>query len=178
MATRIALLRGINVGGHAKVAMADLRRMFEDLGFDSVRTLLQSGNVVFESTRKGDLERLLEAEATKRLKLGIDFFVRTPREWDAVIAGNPFSAEARRDPGHLIAMILKGKPRAADIAALRAMIVGRERLEAAGSVLYIVYPDGMGTSRFTSNRIESKLATRGTARNWNTVLKLAELARA
>jgi uncharacterized protein (DUF1697 family) len=178
MPKQIVLLRGINVGGRVRVSMADLRGFLETLGFESVRTLLQSGNVVLEGARKGDLERVLETESAKRLKLEVDYFVRTPREWDALIADNPFQAEARKDPGHMIAMLLKDKPTAANVAALRALIPGRERVEAGTRHLYLVYPDGMGTSKFSSSRIESKLGTRGTARNWNTVLKLAELARA
>jgi uncharacterized protein (DUF1697 family) len=175
MATHVALLRAINVGG-VNVAMAELRSFFETLGFESVRTLLQTGNVVFESTRRGDLERLLETEAAKRMKLGTAFLVRSAADWKAVVAGNPFPKMAADDPGHLVVMPLKDAPSAAGLAALRAAIPGRERVEAGSRHLYITYPDGIGTSKLTIRVIESKLDTRGTARNWNTTLKLAKLA--
>jgi uncharacterized protein (DUF1697 family) len=170
----IALLRGINVGGNTKVAMADLRELLTDLGFAEPRSLLQSGNLVFGSEGKmpAQLERLLEAEVAKRLGMQIDFFVRTPQEWKRIVSRNPFPAEAKRDPAHLVAMFLKDAPDAERLKALQAAITGRETVRADGRHAYIVYPDGIGRSRLTHSLIEKKLRTRGTARNWNTVLKL------
>lgn len=178
MTVLVALLRGINVGGHRQVAMADLRDLCTRLGFGEARSLLQSGNLVFRSDgRKGpQLERLLEAEAEKRLGLRTDFFVRTAEEWRAVVARNPFREEAKRDPSHLIVMFLKDAPEAREVEALRAAITGPEVVRAEGREAYLVYPSGIGRSRVTSILIEKKLGTRGTGRNWNTVLKLGALA--
>ncbi len=113
----IALLRAVNVAGHQAVGMAGLRDLLARLGFTDVRSLLASGNLVFRGgTAKGPaLERLLEAEAAKRLKLATDFFVRSAAEWSSVIAQNPFPAEAERDPGHLLVMCLKAAPSAAAV---------------------------------------------------------------
>ena len=176
----IALLRGINVGGNKLVAMADLRALVARLGFADVRTLLQSGNLVFRGDHRTTtrLERMLEAETERRLGLETSYFVRTAREWEAVIAGNPFHAEAVRDPARLAVMVLKDVPAARDVAALRAAITGREVLRAAGRHLYVVYPDGMGRSRLTHTLIEKLLGTRATARNWNTIRKLADATEA
>jgi uncharacterized protein (DUF1697 family) len=173
----VALIRGINVGGHKMVAMADLCELVTKLGFADARSLLQSGNLVFRSDAKSSLqlEQRLEAEAAKRLGLEADFFVRNAKEWDAVIAENPFPGEARRDPARLVVMFLKDAPGAQDVRALQAAITGPETLRARGRHLYVVYPNGMGTSRLTSNLIEKRLGTRGTCRNWNTVLKLGAL---
>jgi uncharacterized protein (DUF1697 family) len=173
----IALLRGINVGGHAQVAMADLRSLLDDLGFENPRSLLNSGNLVFDCPprRPARLERTLETETKKRLALAPDYFVRTGQEWKTIIAGNPYRAEAKRDPGHLVVMFLKDAPAAKPVKDLRAAIVGREVLRVTGRHAYIHYPDGQGTSRLTNTLIEKKLGTRGTARNWNTVLKLNAL---
>jgi uncharacterized protein (DUF1697 family) len=178
MTTHIALLRGVNVGGNKKVAMSDLRDLLTQLGFDDPRTLLQSGNVVFRSDAltSSDLERLLDAEAEKRLGLKTEFFIRTPEEWKEVIANNPFPEEAERDPSHLVVMFLRKAPDARDVEALQAAITGREIVRAAGRQAYIVYPDGIGDSRLTITVIEKRLGTRGTGRNWNTVLKLGALA--
>lgn len=178
MTTLIALLRGINVGGHKLVAMADLRNLLTQLGFADVRSLLQSGNLVFRggSRRGSRLERLLETEVERRLGLQSDFFVRTAEEWSEVVARNPFREEARRDPGHLVVMLLKAPPEAPSMKALQAAIQGPEVVRASGNYIYIVYPDGIGRSRLTNALIEKKLGTRGTARNWNTVLKLHALA--
>lgn len=177
-ATHIALLRAINVGGRKKVAMGDLCDFMAALGFHNVRSVLQTGNLVFRSDGDtgADLERLLETEAKTRLDLDTDFFVRSSEEWDAIIAQNPFPDEAERDPSHLIVMALKDAPGATAVSALQVAIEGPENVRAEGRQLYIVYPAGIGRSRLTIKLIEDKLGTRGTGRNWNTVLKIAAFA--
>jgi len=176
--TYVALLRGINVGGHKPVAMADLRDLLTQLGLADARSLLQSGNLVFGANGRtaAQLERLLEAEAEKRLGLQTDFFIRTAKEWKGVVGHNPFRKEATRDPGHLVVMFLKDAPSASAVKALQGTITGPEVVRAGGKHLYIVYPDGIGRSRLTNALIDRKAGTRGTGRNWNTVLKLGVLA--
>jgi len=178
MTIQIALIRGINVGGHQAVAMSDLRDLLTQLGFDGSRSLLQSGNLIFRcSARIGaELESLLEMEAEKRLGLRADFLIRNAKEWGQVVARNPFRKEAERDPSHLVVMFLKSAADAKDVKAVLAAIAGRETIRADGRQLYIVYPDGIGKSHLTNALIEKKLGIRGTARNWNTVLKIAALA--
>jgi len=175
----LALLRGINVGGHATVAMTDLRGLLADLGFADVRSLLQTGNLVFrgEQSAAAEIERRLELEAARRLDLHTDFMVRSAEELTGVIDDNPFPDLAAHDPAHLVVMFLKHAPGDAAVAALRAAITGRETVSSGGRHAYISYPDGIGRSRLTNTLIEAKLGTRGTGRNWNTVRKLAALAR-
>jgi len=177
MSHQVALLRGINVGGHNKIAMSDLRHLFEALKFSAVKSLLQSGNVVFDSERlKGAaLENLLEVETAKRLGASVDYLVRSAKELRAIIANNPFEGEARRDPSHLLVVFLKTAPKPTEVSALQAGIQGPEIIRAEGKQLYAVYPAGIGRSKLTNTLIEKKLATRGTARNWNTILKLAAM---
>jgi uncharacterized protein (DUF1697 family) len=164
-ALQIALLRGINVGGNKMVSMADLRDLFTRLGFSDVKTLLQSGNVVFAGRQSpAKIEKMIEAEVDAVC------FVRTAKEWAELVERNPFKAEAKNDPSHFVAMVLKDAPK--DVEPLRRAIVGREKVHLDGKVLYAVYPDGQGTSKLTNAVIEKHLGTRGTARNWNTVLKL------
>jgi uncharacterized protein (DUF1697 family) len=179
MGLHIALLRGINVGGHKQVAMADLRDLLTRLGFADARSLLQSGNLLFRSEAQtgAQLERLLESEAEKRLGHHIDFFVRTAEQWKTIVADNPFRKEAGRDPGHLLVMCFKEAADVQAVKALQAAITGPEVIRAKGRQAYIVYPDGVGRSRLTHTLIEKKLGTRGTGRNWNTVLKLGALAK-
>jgi len=176
MPVHIALLRAVNVGGLG-LAMADLKAMLGVLGFAQVRTVLQSGNVVFEAGRRtgAALESFLEAETASRLGVHCDYLVRAPGQWSEIVAGNPFPEQARRDPGRLVVMPLKAVPGKREVEALQAAIQGPETVRAGGRVLYIVYPDGMGRSRLTLSSIEKKLSTRGTARNWNTTLKLQTL---
>jgi uncharacterized protein (DUF1697 family) len=175
----VALLRGINVGGHMKVAVSDLRGLLTELGFADARSLLQSGNLVFRtgSRTPASLEKLLEAEAEKRLELRTAFLVRTAAEWDEAVAHNPFAEAAEREPGHLVVMFLKDAPDANRVKALRDAIKGPEVVQAVGRALYMIYPEGQGRSRLTIDVVERKLETRGTGRSWNTVLKLAAAVR-
>ncbi len=176
MGLYVALLRGVNVGGQARVAMADLRDLLADLGFADVRSLLQTGNLVFRGDgAAADVERLLERETAKRLDLRTDYMVRTADEWRRLVDGNPFPEIAQRDPSHLLVMFLKKPPDDAAVAALRAAVTGPEEVRADESHVYLTYPAGIGRSRLTGTLIESKLGTRGTGRNWNTVLRLATL---
>jgi uncharacterized protein (DUF1697 family) len=170
-----ALLRGVNVGGKM-VSMAALRDLAAKLGLDDPRTLLQSGNLVFGS-RAGaaKLESLLEAETKKRLGVETRYLLRTAEEWKALVAANPYPAAAKTDPAHLAVLFLRDAPTAKQVELLQAAIVGRETVRAAGKQAYIVYPDGMGESKLSLPKIEKALATTGTARNWNTVLKIGAL---
>ncbi len=171
----VALLRAVNLGPHNKVAMADLRAMMEQLGFEEPKTLLQSGNLVFRAAKTDGpkLEVRLRRETAKRLGLDTEFFVRDEREWGALVAANPFPDEARADPSHLLVVCCEAVLRLDAVAAPQAAIAGRERVKAVGKQAYIVYPDGIGTSKVTNALLERKLGCRGTGRNWNTVIKLA-----
>ncbi len=180
MTTHIGLLRAVNLAGRNTVAMSDLRQLLGRLGMPDAQTLLQSGNVVFrsETASTATLERVLAKAAAEHLGIETDFFVRTAKEWKAVIANNPFPEEATRDPGHLLVMCLKEAPEPAAVAALQKSIKGREVVCAKGAHAYLVYPDGIGRSKLTTAIVERALGTRGTGRNWNTVLKLDALAAA
>jgi uncharacterized protein (DUF1697 family) len=177
MPIHVALLRGINVGGNNMVAMSDLRDLLGELGFSDVTSLLQSGNLVFKSDRQtgSALERLLETETASRLGVSADYIVRSAAEWARIVARNPFAKEAKADPSHLVVMCLKTAPPAKSVDALQDSIQGPETVRSDGKQLYIVYPAGIGRSKLTGALIERKLGARGTARNWNTVLKLLAL---
>jgi uncharacterized protein (DUF1697 family) len=179
MAIHIALLRAVNVGGRS-LKMGDLVSFARDLGLENPRTLLQSGNLVFESAGGSDaaLEKRLEAEAEARFGFQTDFMVRSTTEWAEMMTANPFRDEARDDPSHLLIMLLKTAPAAGAIETLRAAIRGPEVVELIGRNAHLVYPDGIGRSKLTIGVVEKALGVRGTGRNWNTVVKLAEMAEA
>ena len=179
MTTYVGVLRAINLGSHNKIAMSALRGMLEALGFDNPRTLLLSGNIVFQSESDSSalLERQLERASCNHLHVTTDYFVRSVNEWHEVVDNNPFKKEAKNDPARVIMMCLREAPTAAQVKALQASISGREIVKANGRHAYFIYPDGQGRSKLTIQKIEKALGTRGTARNWNTVLKLAELAK-
>src|SRR4051812_16149141 len=107
MSPRIALLRAVNVGG-AKVAMAELKQLADDLGLQRAKTLLNSGNLVFDADGPdADLEALLERETTARLGVTTEYMVRGLDEWRSIIAANPYGDEARNDSGRLVLILLK-----------------------------------------------------------------------
>jgi len=165
MARFVAFLRGINVGGNNLIPMAVLKASCESAGLTDVRTYLQSGNVLFNTTRK-DPARVIE----KALELDVKVIVRTIDELRAVIAKNPFDGE--RNPKQLIVVFLDAEPSKAAQDALLAAHKGPEEIHFAGRELFIYYDEGMGKSKLTNALIERKLGVRGTARNWNTVTAL------
>lgn len=177
--TWIALLRAVNVAGRNSVAMSALREAMENAGLKNVRTLLQSGNALFESraTSGSVLETRLEAAAHTRFGFQIDFMVRSSADWERAVSANPFAEAATKDPGHLVLLCLKKAPHAADVRRLEAAITGREKVAVKGADLFAVYPDGIGRSKLTTALVERTLDTRCTGRNWNTVLKLRDLAK-
>jgi uncharacterized protein (DUF1697 family) len=176
--TWIALLRGVNVGGNKKVAMADLRALFAALGLETPATLLQSGNVVFRSPER-DRTRLaerLKTETERRLGLKTTYLLRTSAEWATIVARNPFPDAAESDPSHLLMFALTSPAEAAAVLALEPHLGTGERLAGHGAELYVHYAVGIADSRLDNARIDRVLGGCCTGRNWNTVRKLADLA--
>ena len=176
MSPHIALLRAVNVGGR-KVLKDDLLGLAKELGFDDAKTLLASGNLVLWGKGGSDagLEKRLEDGLEKRMGLHTDFMVRSPAELKAIIAANPFPDLAETRPNHLVVTFLKHALPAGDLEILRGAITGRERVEARGTELYVDFIDGIGESMLDRDWKKTKKAPLGTARNWNTVLKLAAM---
>src|SRR5262245_11907291 len=108
MAAFVALLRAVNLGSHNKVAMADLRKLADGCGLTNVRTLLQSGNLVFECGEHdaATLEGMIERALVKKLGVDTPVIVRSAADWRGVVKANPFPAEAKKDPGRLLVMSL------------------------------------------------------------------------
>jgi uncharacterized protein (DUF1697 family) len=173
----VSLLRAINVGGRNLIRMADLKALHESLGLKSVRTLLQSGNVVFAGAgTPAVLSRKIEAAIVERLGLKVAVTVRTADRLGAAIDANPFPEEARTDPGHLVLMFLTDAPDPSAAGRLQAVYSGPERFQVSGSEAYFHYPAGIGKSKLTNALIEKHLGVAGTARNWNTVTRLHDIA--
>jgi uncharacterized protein (DUF1697 family) len=175
MTAHVSLLRGINVGGSRIIKMADLKALYESLGFDHVTTYVQSGNVVF-ATKKTDPAKLtakVEAAIAKRFGFAVDVVTRSAAELRAVVAGNPFAKEAAKDATKVVVVFLPAAPAKAERDALAEPIAGPERLKLAGADLYIHYPVGQGRSK-----LKLPLKVPGTARNWKTVTTLADMAAA
>ena len=175
----ISFIRGINVGGRKKIKMADLRDLYVDLGFHNPRTLLQSGNVVFEAadTDESMIGARIEAGIQRRFGFEAQALLWTPDAFRAALADHPFSAEQLERGNHAMVVFLSAAPDEQAVAALRDQNPGREMLSAAGAALYIFYTDGVARSKLDSKRIEGTLGLVASARNWNTCQRLLKLLR-
>ena len=177
MTMRIALLRGVNVGGAKKVAMADLKALIEALGFKDVKTLLQSGNVVFRAGREAeaDLEAHLEVETEKRLGLKTSYLVRDAVQWRSIIEANPFPKEAQAEPSRTFVTVGRTAMPAEALDAVRAVMLPHEKLEAVERQVYAYFGEGMGQSKAAEALNRKAVKAVATGRNWNTVLKIGAL---
>jgi len=174
--TYVALLRGINVGGRTKIAMADLRTLFDALDAEDVTTYLQSGNVVFRSDAAATaLAQSVEQRIAGELGLRVTVVMRTGAQLAKIAAGNPFAGRGA-DAKQLHVVFLAEKPAAARVRALDAARGEPDEFRVVGHEIYLHYPNGYGRSKITNAWFEKELGVAGTARNWRTVTKLAALA--
>ena len=175
MQTFIALLRGINVGGHRVIAMADLRDRFAAAGSVDVVTHIQSGNVVFRhaSDSRARLATELEGQIAKATGFDVAIVLRSAAEWDAVVADNPF---ADADADHLHVSFFATPPMSGALDSIDAVAHRPERFALARSELYLYLPGGLGRSKLVAALGKLKPIAAATTRNWRTVLKLRELA--
>ncbi|KQY90808.1 MULTISPECIES: DUF1697 domain-containing protein [unclassified Brevundimonas] len=174
MTHRIILFRGMNTGG-VRAPAGEQRAMAEAMGLKNPRTLQASGNLVVESGKAAAaLEADIEAAMDRTFGLKVAAMVRTPEQWARLIAANPFPAEARAHPARVQAMVMKDGIRDGALEACRALAEDGEAVQAVDGVLYFWFPKGQGESAIFRKGTPRMLGM-GTGRNWNTVLKLADM---
>jgi uncharacterized protein (DUF1697 family) len=175
--THIALLRGINVGGHKIIKMDQLRKAFEELGFENVATYVQSGNVVFKSPKKAseELSGKIEEMLLRRFNMSVPVIVRTAEEVDDVLKNNPFLKEHGTDVTRLHVTFLSHTPQKTALKGLDAIAAGEDRFHCRGQDIYLYCPNGFAGTKLSINAFEKVLAVGATTRNWNTVNKLYEM---
>ena len=181
MKTYIALLRGVNVGGHNQVRMADLRLMCADLGCEAVETYLNSGNLVFRSSEEdpGALTARLQAALLERLGADAPILIRQPGDLARIQASNPFlNGERSEDPAKLHVMFLSGPPDPANLAKLIIPQGCADEFIPGEQEIYLFCPGGLGRTQLTTAFFERKLKLLSTTRNWNTLNALHRLASA
>jgi uncharacterized protein (DUF1697 family) len=173
-ARMVALLRGVNLASRRRVSMSELRNVLAGHGHEDVTTYLQSGNVVLTSgLPPRRLERELEQQIAAGLGIEVDVLVRTRDELADVVACDPFAGVAD-DGSRYLVTFLSAQPKAAVVRRLATLHVDPERFELSGREVYSWHPEGVGRSPLRS--LFYDLGVSATARNWNTVLKLLELA--
>jgi uncharacterized protein (DUF1697 family) len=177
VARQIALLRGINVGGHRKVPMAQLRELMQKLGYSDVKTYVQSGNVVFTGPDDppAKVERKLEQAIEDEFGFDVAVMVRSRDELAAVVAANPLG-EVAADPARYLVMFLDGEVDPARVADVDAASLAPEAFTIRGREVYIFMPGGFADSPARKALTEKRLGVSATARNWRTVEKLLALA--
>lgn len=178
MNRRIAILRGINVGGKRKILMADLKSMFEKMNFSNVHTYIQSGNVFFDSKKEADnLESASNIEKTIKEEFGFEVpvIIRTPKEIETVINQNPFYKNDT-DIIHLHLTFLNEKPTDENQEKAELYSYEPDKFVLKGKDVFIYCDGKFSKSKLTNDFFEKKLKVGATTRNWKTVLKLLELS--
>lgn len=175
MVTCVSLFRGINVGGHNRIKMHDLKKVHEVLGLQDVVPYIQSGNVVFKSADTVQVGAQIAESVEKTFGFHVEVVVRTADELEEIIEMNPFKGQQGREPDRIVVLFLAAHPDEAAQEDLLKTYTGPEEIFISGKEAYIYYPEGMGRSKLTGSLLERKLKTVGTARNWNTVLQLQKL---
>jgi uncharacterized protein (DUF1697 family) len=173
----VALLRGINVGGANKLAMGDLKAIFEGAGCSRVQTIIQSGNVVFAAPAAllGDLAGIVAADIKRRFGVETPVILRSGAEMRAILASNPF-LRAGVDPALLHVMCLASRPSREQIGALDPNRSPPDEFVVRGKDIYLHLPNGVARSKLTNVYFDRTLRTIGTARNWRTMTKLCVAA--
>lgn len=181
MTVYIALLRGINVGGKNKIKMAELKQMFESLGFKQVQTYIQSGNVLFESNEtESALREKIEKEIKKEFGLTIPVVLRTADELNRIANNCPFTeeeiqlAKSTGEAESLYVAMLSEVPSQTGIEKLQKYSNEEEKYQIAGRDIYLLFHHSIRNSKLASSL--DKIGVYVTVRNWNTINKLVELA--
>jgi uncharacterized protein (DUF1697 family) len=180
MGVVIGLLRGVNVGGHHKVPMADLRALCESLKLRDARTYVQSGNVVFRTAVKElrPLAKRMEDALEKQFGFRPAVMLRTTSDFREVVRRNPFAKRTGLDPAKMVVSFLTCEPEAEAREKVHAMKFDPEEVRIEGCEMYLYFPIGIGVSKLSMAALDRALKVSGTARNWNSVTKVLALAEA
>lgn len=170
------MLRGINVSGHKRIRMQDLKALYESIGFINVTTYVQSGNAVFDS-RSADAKKIaasIEAKIDQSFGYAVSVFVRTKNDFHLIIENNPFLSKA--DSTKLHVTFLAKLPAKTAVSRLPVPKGIADEFLLAGKEIYLYCPNGYGSTKISNNFFERHLDTRATTRNWRTVGALYNIA--
>ncbi len=177
----VSMLRGINVGGHQKIRMEELRALYEDLNFQRVKSYIQSGNVIFTANQSNIAE--LTSRITEKIKHTFNFpvtvIIRTEKELEDIIQNNTFLKQEKVDISRLYLTFLSDTPAVYALSGIGSIEGSYDQWVIAGNgkEIYLYCPHGYGRTKLTNNFFEKKLGIFATTRNWKTVNKLYDLVR-
>ena len=178
MPVLISMLRGVNLGPHNRIKMDALRSMYESLDLESPRSYVQSGNVVFRTKEKNiaKLAEKIRDAIEKTFKCRPEVILRTTEELRKAIKATPFPSSRNLEPGKILVTFLATEPPAEAQENLARFREYPEEIHLQGRELYIYFPKGAGRSKLPWSSVERFLKVTGTARNWNSVLALLQIA--
>jgi uncharacterized protein (DUF1697 family) len=178
METYISILRGINVSGHKKIQMNDLKTLYEDLKFKNVTTYIQSGNVVFKASKQRDevLAKKIEAAIYSKYDFEVPVITRNVEEMKNTISINPFLKDTGIDKEKLHVTFLEEIPDKTKVDSIKNIDYSPDKLIITGKEIFLYCPNGYGITKLSNNFFENKLKVNATTRNWKTVNKLVEIA--
>ena len=175
----IAFLRGINVGGHRKIAMSDLKNLFLENSYTDIETYIQSGNVIFskpEISSFRDCEQKLEFEILKKFGFDVPVIVRSKEEIKWILNSNPFLNEPSIDTNRLFVTFLSDIPTSENVQLLEKTVLATDKFIIREKDIFMYCSGNYSDTKLTIGFFETKLKVRATSRNWNTLLKVFEKA--
>ncbi len=179
MKTLISFLRGVNMTGHNKIRMPDLTGLYYDIGLVDPVTYIQSGNVVFGNPQDllpGKVATLIENGIRDKFGYTVPALIRTSEELKEILLGNPFSDLEGFDPKRLAVIFLYDTPSSKQIERVKNVDYPPDKFKIRGKEIYIYCPDGFGKTKLYTNFFETRMKVIGTARNWNTINTVYEMA--
>lgn len=178
MHTLISLLRGINVSGQKKIRMDDLKALYQSLGLENVKTYIQSGNVIFDTTdsNASTVSLRIENEIKRVYNYSVSVFIRTRNDLQNIIQSNPFLKDKSKDTNRLYVTFLSQAPNETTANELKVPENDLGEFYISDKEIYLFCPTGYGITKLSNNFFERKLGLAATSRNWNTVNKLFELS--
>ena len=178
MTTYISILRGINVSGQKLIKMDALRNSYEKLGFSSVTTYVQSGNVIFtgNNAKPNELTQTITLQIEKDFGFDVPVIVLTIDNLKQIIDSNPFLKHSDKDTTYLHVTFLSSKPQKNDFKAIEEKKLNGEEISFADNAIYLYCPNGYGKTKLTNSFLETKLKVGATTRNWKTTNELLKIA--
>lgn len=178
MNTYISILRGVNVSGKNLIKMNSLKEMYEEMGFQNVKTYIQSGNVVFQGLEVSlkELEKSISEAILKRFALNVPVLVREYSELKSILSLNPFLNDPKEDITKLYITFLSTPPEKHFIERIDNESYLPDKFIIIERTIYLSCPNGYGNTKLNNNFFENKLAVNATTRNLKTLTELVKIA--
>jgi len=175
MKTYLSILRGINVSGTKLIKMADLKLLYESLGYRNVKTYIQSGNVIFDSESNKDIAKSIEKAITEKYNFEVPVILRTAEELKDIVNKNIFIADKDTDVTKLHVTFMEEEPSYANIDKIKDIDHLPDKFLISGKEINVYCPNGYGKTKINNNYFENKLKVSCTTRNWRTLNELLNM---